>query len=132
MKKQDLASGAVALAVFVFAALVPSVGWSATCPGAYGNGMALTASFNGTDSMVYKSTFISAGCSTVKVGGANAPTACNYNNNPSFPMFFGWSGMWATAPSTGSAGCSFMCPGGSCFVRYSDGLPVELLQFGVE
>ncbi len=42
-----------------------------------------------------------------------------------------WTGTKRIAAGD-AAGCVFMCGGKTCRVRGSDGLPVELLQFGVE
>lgn len=117
------------LALVMAAALLPTTSW-AQCPGAYGNAMISRASYNGT--AANKLTFIGSGCTTVKVGGANAPTNCLYNNNTIFPTIASWVAFWPTNPYDANAGCQFNCQNGSCFVRSTDGLPVELLSFGVE
>ncbi len=75
-------------------------------------------------------------CTWVYVGGPHAPTDCiaypTYGLSNTTQRF---GGQWAVATTRTmypSAGCSFMCPGGDCFLRGTDGLPVELMHFGVE
>lgn len=89
-------------------------------------------------------TFIgSAGCSTSKFGPV-PPDQCVAVRFSGFPTgnpagnyktAFVWARWTESASSLWHApsnGCVFMCPGGTCTVRASDGLPVELMHFGVE
>lgn len=64
---------------------------------------------------------------------SGAVTGC-YRQTNSATMYNDFLAVWpSTAARTMdlSGGCSFMCTSGDCRVA-NDGLPVELLQFGVE
>ena len=68
-------------------------------------------------------------CNATLSGAANN---CFQTWNAGMVVVF--KAFWANAAArtgTGAGGCSFMCPGGDCFVD-ANGLPVELLSFGVE
>ncbi len=72
---------------------------------------------------------------------SKVPTQCDRNFQSMTPsgsnnyyVKFGavWANMTARSDAGSAAGCEFMCGGLTCRVRASDGLPVELLHFGVE
>ncbi len=76
------------------------------------------------------SILIGAGCAApTLIGDVDNCTAIK--NHPASAQFVArWSNTnERTQDATG--GCIFMCDGGTCVVR-NDGLPVELLHFGVE
>jgi len=84
-------------------------------------------------------TFIGGGCTTAKIG-INAPDACWVRTGGGSHGFFArWSIAGDRTNAGTTAGCSFMCQGvgtfgtenPSCFIRASDGLPVELMEFSV-
>jgi hypothetical protein len=76
--------------------------------------------------------FIGAGC-TAQPTGTMPPSTCMTG------VYNTWYYVGATWPNTAARaaagvndGCQFNCPGGTCFVRATDGLPVELMKFSVE
>lgn len=73
--------------------------------------------------------FIGTGCTFTKLG--NATNCVSSVDASSSQLLAGWnSGTAAVADTTG--GCRFNCQGGGTCVVRNDGLPVELLRFGVE
>jgi hypothetical protein len=68
--------------------------------------------------------------------GTMAPTLCQWNHNHGFFPVAWFKAQWPSAAARSAAGsndgCSFMCAATTCFVRATDGLPVELVGFGVE
>lgn len=90
-----------------------------------------------SNTMLPATAFFGSGCSYVKVGGSNAPTKCLAAISASRHIFsLHWLDVTARLNGGSTAGCSFMCGGTSkpntCFVRGSDGLPVELMEFSVD
>lgn len=72
--------------------------------------------------------FAGSGCTGMAQGAA---TGCNVNINTSSAYL---SARWPSASALqgdSTGGCTFNCENGSCFVG-NDGLPVELLRFGIE
>lgn len=63
------------------------------------------------------------------------PSACTSTNAPA-ELRFGarWANTADRLAGGTTAGCRFTCDGGAntCFVRASDALPVELMEFAVE
>ncbi len=73
--------------------------------------------------------FIGGGCTTEKLGNVQVCRA-------GFAASVGWlDASWSPSYYTRltdlTGGCRFNCDGGTCVIR-NDGLPVELLHFGVE
>jgi len=109
------------------------------CPGTMAGAVTTHAYVSNTMSSTAM-TFIGPGCTVMGVGPVY-PSACRAFGGGTYHVF---SAMWSStagrlaAGSTG--GCSIMCQGTgtmgttspSCFVRASDGLPVELMEFNVE
>ncbi len=75
------------------------------------------------------------GCTAMAVGGAVSQCQFNWVNDPGEGQYDGFlQAVWpngAAKAGDESGGCQFNCTGGSCFMG-NNGLPVELLQFGVE
>lgn len=79
--------------------------------------------------------FVGSGCAHTAVGvpASAGPSACSVNLNATRHLFVArWPSLVGRLAAGPDTGCRFVCPGGTCFVRATDGLPVELLQFGVE
>lgn len=114
--------------------LIPDVVMAQACPGNAGAAFDFALVQNVPNTAT---TFIGTGCDTAKVGGSHAPTTC-WVENASFHRFRAtWANTAARTNAVSPAGCSFMCGIGTmksntCFVRATDGLPVELMEFSVE
>ena len=118
--------------------LIPDVVMAQACPG---SNLAIGNLASAKRSPATATAFIGPGCSVDHVGGPNAPLFC-YENILSMHHEFRalWSSTMGRTTAPSSAGCRFNCLGvgtmgtasPSCFVRASDGLPVELMEFSVE
>lgn len=74
------------------------------------------------------SALIGGGCTT-GMFGPNPPDNCSHNVTPMLAILVA---VWGDSAHNVSAnGCTFNCGGGSCRIRGGDGLPVELLDFGI-
>jgi len=85
--------------------------------------------------------FFGTNCIPMIIGASYPPSMCQVSGGLT-AGWVKWTAVWSNetmrtmAPPT--AGCSFMCGytgssfANTCFVRGSDGLPVELMEFGVE
>lgn len=105
-----------------------SSAWAQACPGSTVTLSSSLAGRYGTGTVTSMFVSASSSCSAVPFGAANG--CLQYGG----PMAGRFNAFWPSATARtmdASGGCSFMCPGGTCVVR-NDGLPVELLQFGVE
>ncbi len=60
-----------------------------------------------------------------------AASNCVYAITPSFRSLHATWPMSTIRLADANGGCNFMCQTGNCFVG-NDGLPVELLRFGIE
>ncbi len=78
--------------------------------------------------------FIGAGCTATKFGPSTLDFSCKiYRTYFTSSMFYALLGLGVTPSANNTSnGCNFHCPSGSCTVRGSDGLPVELMEFAVE
>ncbi len=106
---------------------------AAACPGNHGvaNSTAAVTSFIAGGGGPLNQ-FILPSCSSSPVGtGIQCGGGPLSDSNPLAVLMAQWPNPTARLADP-SGGCSFMCPGGDCFVRGLDGLPVELLGFGVE
>lgn len=106
----------------------------AACPGglvASTNYVQRTEFGSGSPSSLFH--FVGSGCTFMLLGAA---TDCTFSLNGAgtgyhlATLFARWEDTAARLGDAGG-GCSFMCGGGDCFLG-NDGLPVELLRFGVE
>ena len=119
-------------ALLLVVSMLPNV-VSAQCPGTNGvfQNDAYVYSFGSPNAL---DSFIGTGC-TGMAAGTMAPTACNVLDLAGVDSLVAvWPNTAArTAAGTGD-GCNFVCDMGanSCFVRATDGLPVELMEFNVE
>ncbi len=99
------------------------------CPHSMAGGVGIVADASGTGPTT--NAFVGSGfnCTAQQLGAVANCQQVRYSNG-----FVNFIANWpSTAARTGdtTGGCQFNCPGGTCYVR-NDGLPVELLQFGVE
>ena len=122
--------------------LMPDVVMAQACPAITNLGSANLARVSGMGPTSFFGSVTS--CSTQKEGGGYAPTNCN--SGVVIGVFHFQAAYWSNttarlsaASMSPSAGCRFYCgPGGSpaarnsCIVKAADGLPVELMGFGVE
>ncbi len=96
------------------------------CPGAL---------HKGSGNAGYARTFPSAAATGCTAGvPSGAATGCERRTYDSFSPSNHFSAVWPIGTARANdptGGCSFMCDSGDCRVG-NDGLPVELLQFGVE
>jgi len=119
--------------------LMPDVTSAQVCPGTNHNATGKKAIAYAGPANTTTLTFIGTGCSSGVTGASFPPTSCLARYGT------GWvalSALWSTTSkremASASAGCSFMCGfiatgrANTCFVRAEDGLPVELMEFGVE
>ncbi len=119
-------------ALLVAVLCIPASALAAACPGypdPYGN--YLTAA-NQTRATMTPSrplyAFIGTGCTHAAMGDATVCDAVAAGNGA---WLFAWWPYTSVRTGDATGGCSFMCQNGDCFVG-NDGLPVELLRFGVE
>ena len=105
------------------------------CPFGSSGGAGVTAEdtfarVKSQDSYVLHDFIGTAGCTTQYFGAATGCRALRHGAARAAALFATWPSTGArTMDSTG--GCEFMCAGGTCQVL-NNGLPVELLEFGVE
>ncbi len=120
------------LVSLVAVSLLASPAYSQQCPGmhpVFPGASAWQSSYLATSPTQPLKAFIGTGCTTQMIG--TKVTACPINQDTNYAdLGARWFNLVArTGDATG--GCSFMCQNGDCVVR-NDGLPVELLSFGVE
>ena len=119
--------------------LMPTTAFAQACPGnthTVSMHLAKAIGPNGTATTMFVGT---AGCTYTRVGatGMLKPLDCgNYISMGTKHIFRAgfYNTSWRVMAGT-TGGCSFMCgPGNvnSCFVRGSDALPVELMEFNIE
>ena len=106
--------------------------YSQPCPGmssTFTGAGAWRSSYVATSPTQPLKAFIGTGCTAQIIG--TKVTACPIFEAPNYAQLqANWASLGArTGDATG--GCSFMCQNGDCVVR-NDGLPVELLGFGVD
>lgn len=84
---------------------------------------------NMAPSLTQAQNFIGTGC-TVMTFGSNV-ASCNTNNTSMFVNFI--ASFSSAAANNMANGCIFTCDGmaNTCRVRGGDGLPVELMEFGI-
>ena len=121
----------LAAAIAIAALAVPAVSLAAACPGTQAGYGASNADRQGNGSGT-TATFVGPGFASCMGTPVGAATMCAQINISGF--FIDFNAKWpSTAARTMDAvgGCNFTCPGVSCRVG-QNGLPVELLTFGVD
>ncbi len=109
---------------------IPAPAFAQPCPGIPSSGPNIARVYTKVTSSPTRplSNFIGAGCATQLLGAATQCLAQIATLQARLRA------RWPSAQARlddSTGGCRFVCPGGTCVVR-NDGLPVELLSFGVE
>ncbi len=138
ISRRSLARWCSSVATGVALLLIAPPADALTCPGVTpGDSTAvyINSTQTGAPGTIYA--FVGAGCATAKFGTMQ-PALCQAHRGmfTGATVYFtaGFRAMWSSGAQTGTTmnGCTFICPGGTCQVRGVDGLPVELLSFGVD
>ncbi len=118
--------GFLALAVLFLSLPMPSR--AQPCPGTLGNGAGASAYRFGSGTAT--NMFVNSGtnCAVLALGAAMTCEQSFVLGGATFHAIWDSPTARATDPT---GGCRFDCPGGICFVR-NNGLPVELLSFGID
>ena len=121
------------LCALLFVLAVPNFCFAQQCPGNLTGVGASVAHAGGTT--VAPFAFIGAGCSGSVPTGTMPPSQCLAGTH-SIVGIADFVAQWPSAAARTAAGtmdgCRFTCPGGPCFVRATDALPVELMEFAVD
>lgn len=136
MKNRIIAAIAPALLMALAYTLVSASPASAACPGALSNSVTSSSVLwqhrDQSGLMGTMGTAMAGTCVTAEEPAG--PHACGIGAAGSVVNRFGWATYSSGANNNTSLACRFTCPtaGIDCRIRGGDGLPVELLQFGVE
>lgn len=124
------------LALGFLALLIPGLAGAVQCPGSMHSAAGTIAIAHSANTVGPADAAIHPGTCSHSAVGTMAPTDCGVRHTHGFIETAAFEARWPSAVARSAAGpydgCSFMCGATTCFVRAADGLPVELLTFGVQ